>query len=74
MLNLRLFRQEGGYCRGPIVLKDSPSPCFGIRPSSHGKTTDQKPWAKQFLSKKQYPSAFSKASSLFKEKFLERRK
>lgn len=32
----------------PSSCKDSPSSCFGIRPSVHGKTTAQKPLARQF--------------------------
>lgn len=32
--------------------EDSSSPCLGICPSSHGKTTDQKPWARQSSFKK----------------------
>lgn len=34
--------------RGPNVSQNSASPCLGILPKSHGKTTVQKPWARQF--------------------------
>jgi len=40
--------KRGGNYRGPYILKEnSSSPCLGIYPSSHGKTTAQKPWERQ---------------------------
>ena len=44
---LKIFQTRGVSSVDPSSLVDSPSPCLGICPKSRGKTTDQKPRARQ---------------------------